>query len=93
MKWSFDGHGINDENGARVCKVQHLQPYTDGNKRNAEFDRISNLIACAPEMLEALKAYVEDVSKDSDGNERTMSIMDWHWLKKFNAIIARIEEE
>jgi len=54
----FDGHGINDADGQRICKVTSCDPYIypDGQPiRNAEFDQLSNLFATAPELLNALK--------------------------------------
>ena len=81
MKWTFDGHGINDENGTRICKVTSLEPYTDGNKRNAEFDRISNLIAAAPEMLDEMKNLIELLGNDDDATASA------------RALIARVEKD
>jgi hypothetical protein len=55
--FGFDGHGINDAEGQRICKVVSCGPYlySDGvAKRNEEFDRLSNLFAAAPEMQAAL---------------------------------------
>jgi hypothetical protein len=55
----FDGHGINDANGQRICKVSCCEPYIYPNGtpvRNPEFDALSNLFAAAPEMLEVLEA-------------------------------------
>jgi hypothetical protein len=57
--WRFDGHGINDSEGQRICKVSCCEPYiydTGQPQRNAEFDRLSNLIAAVNEMREALEA-------------------------------------
>ena len=85
MKWTFDGHGINDENGTRICKVTSLEPYTDGNKRNAEFDRISNLIAAAPEMYTAVKNLAECMKNEADGFHPA-------WAEQINRILAKIEE-
>lgn len=55
----FDGHGINDAEGQRICKVTSCDPYIypdGGPKRNEEFDRLSNLFAGAPELLRVLEA-------------------------------------
>jgi hypothetical protein len=60
--FSFDGHGINDAEGQRICKVGSCDPYIypDGiPKRNPEFDGLSNLFAVAPEMFDVLKRIAE----------------------------------
>lgn len=63
MPFSFDGHGINDAEGQRICKVSSCDPYIHigvGVKRNPEFDGLSNLFAAAPEMFEALRLVLRD---------------------------------
>jgi len=66
----FDGHGINDANGQRVCKVTNCEPYIypDGLPvRNSEFDRLSNLFAAAPDMHLTLKLLYNDFGHDYKG--------------------------
>jgi hypothetical protein len=56
--FGFDGHGINDANGQRIAKVSSCDPYIYPHGqpvRNAEFDRLSNLFAAAPELLAGCK--------------------------------------
>jgi hypothetical protein len=59
MKLHFDGHGLNDEQGTRIAKVQIEQWDNSGGKRNPEFDRISIDLAHRynnyPALYEALK--------------------------------------
>ena len=65
----FDGHGIYDAEGQRIAKVSG-DPYVhtwDGPKRNEEYDRLSNLIAAAPEMLEALEHIDRRLEVPADG--------------------------
>lgn len=59
MKLHFDGHGLNDEEGLRIAKVQIPQWDTEGGKRNPEFDRISldlaNRYNTQPDLYKALQ--------------------------------------
>jgi hypothetical protein len=58
----FDGHGINDAEGQRIFKVQSIEPYdyeSGRPVRNPEYDRLSNMLKAAPQLLEACKAIVE----------------------------------
>ena len=57
--WSFDGHGINDSEGNRICKVTNVERYDLMAKPvvlDKEFKANSLLIASAPELLESLKS-------------------------------------
>jgi len=62
--WRFDGHGINDANGQRICKVSNSEPYIE-NVRNKRFGDDSHLIKMAPEMYKVLK-YVKDIFAQHD---------------------------
>lgn len=60
--WRFDGHGINDANGNRICKVQSCEPYTHPKgrpERNRTFDEISNLIKVAPTLVSVIGCLME----------------------------------
>lgn len=66
--WRFDGHGINDKEGNRICKVQSCNPYeTEAGRlvRNRTFDNISNMIKAAPDMFAALKMALRHIDKDA----------------------------
>lgn len=72
-----DGHGINDANGQRICKVSSCEPYTYENdlpKRNPEFDELSSLFAAAPELLYALKRAFAVISQHHEGECCTKDI-------------------
>lgn len=59
----FDGHGVNDNEGQRICKVQSCEPYNYGNgspERNGEFDALSHLFAASAELYEALDLICRD---------------------------------
>jgi hypothetical protein len=71
----FDGHGINDAEGQRVCKVSSCEPYVypDGRpNRNEEFDELSKMFALAPEyrtfINEVASLFMEEVDYDRDIN-------------------------
>ena len=53
--WRFDGHGINDKDGARIAKVSVVRYTTGGCEINPLFDKYSNLIKEAPTMLDVLE--------------------------------------
>lgn len=68
----FDGHGINDAMGQRICKVSSCEPYIYPEgipQRNAEFDTLSNMFAAAPEMLASLRQLVHLLSTMQMGYE------------------------
>lgn len=67
--FSFDGHGINDAQGQRVCKVSSCQPYiydTGKPERNREFDNLSNLFAASPVLYEALLTAEDELQEVHD---------------------------
>lgn len=54
--WRFDGHGINDANGERICKVTNSERCLEnGRDYNPKFLADSLLIKEAPTMLDVLK--------------------------------------
>ena len=53
--WRFDGHGINDANGQRICKVSHERCLLDQRTWNPVFIGDSLLIREAPTMLDVLE--------------------------------------
>ena len=71
----FDGHGINDASGRRICKLDsgEIKQYTDEGKVNPEFEWLSILFSSAPDLLEALKSLtmaVESITAHPPGSTR-----------------------
>jgi hypothetical protein len=78
--FSFDGHGVNDADGQRICKVTSCEPYvydTGLPQRNPEFDTLSNLFAAAPELLKRLQISNDNISlAHSEKQERSECAFD-----------------
>jgi hypothetical protein len=54
--WRFDGHGINDANGERICKVSNSERCLENQRGfNPKFLADSLLIKEAPTMLDVLE--------------------------------------
>ena len=54
----FDGHGVNDANGRRIAKLTEcgsIPQCLDDMSSNPELDRVGNMLAAAPELLEACR--------------------------------------
>ena len=67
--WRFDGHGINDKDGARIAKVSVVRYTTGGCEINPLFDKYSNLIKEAPTMLKLLEDALHRIETDVYPNQ------------------------
>lgn len=84
--WRFDGHGINDANGERICKVSHERLLEDQRTWNPKFIGDSHLIQMAPEMYKVLKYVREILSQHDEWWIGEMSI-------EINDVISEVERE
>ena len=100
VSWHFDGHGVNDAEGQRIAKVSG-DPYIytwDGPRRNEEYDRLSNLIAAAPEMLEALETCVAIEQESTEWLRKSSfgalnEVKDSQWLVRAKVAIQKARGE
>lgn len=81
--WSFDGHGINDENGERIATMAQPACLGNGRTRNAQRDADGALIAAAPDLLAAARELL--LNADDRGETRDRSTgeryEDWERLR------------
>lgn len=85
--WRFDGHGVNDANGQRICKVSNSERCLDDQRTwNPIFLNDSHLVQMSPEMYKVLK-YVKDIISQHD---------EW-WIGEMsieiNDVISEVERE
>jgi hypothetical protein len=73
----FDGHGINDADGKRICKVISCEPYLEGSKRNPEFDRLSYLFASAPALVQGYEVILDRLSFELMTNDELARYCRW----------------
>lgn len=64
--WRYDGHGVNSVEGERICKPSYEGPYSGDNNRLERYDADCNLIASAPELLEACKLALDEIEKAAE---------------------------
>lgn len=73
----FDGHGINDADGRRICQVTSCEPYLDGNRRNPEFDRLSYLFAASPALVHGYEVILDRLSFQPMTNDELVQYCRW----------------
>ena len=61
MKFTFDGHGINDADNEYKPRIATLQPYYKTSK-------VGNLLAAAPDLLASLQ-FLTDAAETEPGME------------------------
>jgi hypothetical protein len=85
--WHFDGHGINDSNGQRICKVCHSERYLYPKGRavnNVRYEADSQLIAAAPDLLEWVKRLLKSLDDNAYGtSEEQLEAIEF--IKKLEA--------
>ncbi len=81
-----DGHGINDENGRRICKVSCIEPFDNG-ERQEDFDKLSSLLAAAPELAEALSGLHGALSRMIDKHDPDS--IEAEWLQHSHEVLLK----
>ncbi len=82
----FDGHGVNDANGRRICKVTCLEPYAN-NQRQEDFDKLSILLAAAPELAETLDGLHKALSRMIEKHDPDS--IEAEWLQHSHEILLK----